>query len=31
MQAKKKILSLELFDPENMASLSAEDVGELIG
>jgi SNF2 family DNA or RNA helicase len=31
MQAKKKILSLELLDPENMASLSAEDVGELIG
>jgi len=31
MQAKKKILSLELLDPENMASLSTEDVGELIG
>jgi SNF2 family DNA or RNA helicase len=31
MQAKKKILSLELLDPQNMASLTAEDVGELIG
>jgi hypothetical protein len=31
MQAKKKILSMELLDPESIIGLSTEIAGELIG
>ena len=31
MQAKKKMLSMELLDPDSISKLSAEDMSELIG
>ena len=31
MQTKKKTLSMELLDPDSVAGLSADLVGELIG